>query len=349
MKKQLFLLSGVLTLAMSLQCGMAFAAEKSSGGMTVYESETQTMFAVQQSAATATVPDGTISENEYTSFYSLELTHSDGLNGFGDMGIDSTGAVNTEHETSIRDCLTWDDFGLYFAADVVDATPVDASGIYSDGTSKSDCIQLGLDFQGGKTADSGIDSALFFSFFPKSMVSASNPDGKPYVYEHMYYVSDSIYLEDDGVVCASTISDFGYVIESFIPWTVIAGATKFMPDNFTKPAAGDSFQYGITIVDQYVTNATANDKSQLCLVTNWKGGSEMKIATYPTLKFIGANDLDDELQKPDEKPDDKPTDTPNDDNSTNKGCNSAIGLGSGLAAGAALLSATGALLRKKHR
>ncbi|MDR3318965.1 MAG: hypothetical protein LBS99_05950 [Clostridiales bacterium] len=217
--------------------------------------------------------DGDVGEDEYAPFQKNSFSYSDcTAEGFGD--VLRGGLAHEGHDTSITYYLTYTDDGLYFAAKVIDTTPV-AYPMYNYAPHNyGDLIQLSLSFRSAFGTSNGFEDTFLFSLAPMGIRSGVNH--KPFIYEHMVYKTAAQYLEDDyGTTIKSSILSDGYSVEVFFAWNMFGYngvPSYFFKDGaFAKPEAGDSFRFGILGIDTVEFEASAKEDDEKYVVfSNFK-------------------------------------------------------------------------------
>ncbi len=140
--------------------------------------------------------DGTINAGEWDQANALDVTADNAMLWSGD-----------EINNAVYFYYSWDDTGLYLAADVLDTDvckPADTSEVYN-----LDAFQIAID-PAGLIGDEGGGGAMFYSIGPMQ-------DGKLGAVYHPYGGA----AEDFDYTGAYTMTDDGWQFEMIIPWTSI--------------------------------------------------------------------------------------------------------------------------------
>jgi|GEM_PF-1450533 len=142
--------------------------------------------------------------------------------------------------------LKWNDAGISFLARMNDAD-VTVKGKAGEGLNAQDGIQFVIDPLNRKR--SGNEGVYIFDFAPATATEAANERGPAAWFEHFQYNAQS---EDEGVQVASTLSDDGYQLEGFIPWTALQKNGEAL-----ELADGAKIGFGIIVLD-FKTDGSGN-------------------------------------------------------------------------------------------
>lgn len=176
----------------------------------------------------------------------------------------------------------WDETGLYFAADVVDKSPMADYITTGNGSyNAKDGIQVNI-FPDDTVAGSTAGTLLFFSFVP------TTTDGTPALGEHFCYGTGSAGADvpaGEGAI-AATYSKTGYVIEG---WISAASLAKMTPA--LKIADGVSVPLANIIMDiDGSTQALFTD-------TAWFSGIDSNKYVLTTAKTAGLVEVEDDEEE----------------------------------------------------
>lgn len=192
--------------------------------------------------------DGTI-ESDWADALKVEISYDAFIeNGIGtsifeyNMGDSSIDTATPRAEGDFY--MKWSEEGLYFAADITDDS-IHIFQPYGAQSNIQDAIQLNFDPANTETQD--LNSCYIFDF-----VSVSDEDhqGPASWYEYFQYAGHD---EDAGIEVAGVLTDYGYTIEWFMPWTALQAAGE----EFT-PEEGYIFGFGLMVVD-FNDDAQLND------------------------------------------------------------------------------------------